>query len=138
MKEMEKRLSKWGVNQWMVFGGIVLLAAISSSLMINRFLNAEGNGSPLLISGSTFGSAVFKMAIAQPLFGFGPGTFPDVYPFFFGPRAFGTPSTPSRTMNTYKWQRNAACRRPFSFSFSFGFCSGNFGEPWERPPVFKR
>ena len=78
MKEMEKRLSKWGLNQWVVFGGIVLLVVISSSLMVNRFLNAEER--------SYFRIDVWissiKMAMAQPLFGFGPGTFADVYPFF--------------------------------------------------------
>ncbi len=80
MIEVEKRMSQWEFRHWVVFGGFVLLAAFSSALMVNRFLNADAD--PRSYFRIDVWISSFKMVMAQPLFGFGPGTFADVYPLF--------------------------------------------------------
>ena len=81
MKEVEKRISRWTTVQWLVFGGCALYLAASISLMVNRILNAESTDPRAYFRIDVWISS-FKMVVAQPLFGFGPGTFAAVYPYY--------------------------------------------------------
>ncbi len=81
MKEMEERLRRWGSREWMIFGAMLLLALVPLAFMVNRFLFAL-DMDPRSDSRVEVWVSGFKMAMAQPLLGFGPGTFEDVYPAF--------------------------------------------------------
>jgi O-antigen ligase len=81
MKETEQRLFRWNRIQWLIFGGGVLLLSVSSALMVNRLLNAEDSDPRSFFRFDVWISS-FQMIKAQPWFGFGPGTFADVYPYF--------------------------------------------------------
>ncbi len=81
MKEVEKRISQWTVTQWLVFAGCVLYLAASISMMVNRILSAETTDPRAYFRIDVWISS-FKMVAAQPLFGFGPGTFAAVYPYY--------------------------------------------------------
>jgi O-antigen ligase len=81
MKEIERHLSEWKLSQWLVFGGVALFVVVALSLMVNRILNAE-EADPRSNFRIDIWVSSFKMAMAQPLFGFGPGNFEDVYPYF--------------------------------------------------------
>jgi tetratricopeptide (TPR) repeat protein len=81
MREVERRISQWTTAQWLVFGGCVLYLVASISLMVNRILNAESVDPRSYFRIDVWISS-FKMVWAQPLFGFGPGTYASVYPYY--------------------------------------------------------
>lgn len=81
MREVEKRLSRWGPAQWWVFSAGVLLAAVILYPMVNRLFHAL-DMDPRAGSRLELWKSGVKMALAQPWFGFGPGTFADVYPSY--------------------------------------------------------
>jgi O-antigen ligase len=81
MREVEQRLARWGTVHWLAFGGAVLFFGASVSLMVNRLLNAEAID-PRSYFRLDVWLSTLKMIKAQPLFGFGPGTYGDVYPFY--------------------------------------------------------
>lgn len=81
MGEIEDRLSKWKASQWKIFGGIALLVILASTPMVNRLFRAMDTDPRSYFRLDVWASG-FKMAMAQPLWGFGPGTFGDVYPTF--------------------------------------------------------
>jgi O-antigen ligase len=81
MREVEQSLSQWGKVQWMVFAGAVLFLGVSVSLMVNRLLNAEAID-PRSYFRLDVWLSTLEMIRAQPLFGFGPGTYGDVYPYY--------------------------------------------------------
>lgn len=81
MKEVEKRISQWTSSQWLVFGACVLYLAASISMMVNRILSAE-TADPRAYFRIDVWISSFKMVVAQPLFGFGPGTYAAVYPYY--------------------------------------------------------
>ncbi len=81
MREVEKRISQWTVSRWLVFGGCVLYLVASVSQMVNRILNAESVDPRSYFRIDVWISS-FKMVCAQPLFGFGPGTYAVVYPYY--------------------------------------------------------
>ena len=86
MKEVEKRISQWTTGQWLIFGGCVLFLVASVSMMVNRILNAESVDPRAYFRIDVWISS-FKMIGAQPLFGFGPGTYASIYPYY-RPAAF--------------------------------------------------
>jgi tetratricopeptide (TPR) repeat protein len=92
MKAVEERISSWRTSQWLLFGAAALYLAASVSLMINRVLNAETVDPRSYFRIDVWISSL-KMILAQPLFGFGPGTFGDVYPYY-RPAAFWNISNP--------------------------------------------
>ena len=81
MKEVENRLARWGTSQWIAFAAIALLLAVSVSAMINRLLMGE-NADPRSYFRIDVWISSFQMVKAQPLFGFGPGTYADIYPYY--------------------------------------------------------
>ncbi len=81
MGEIEKRISQWGSKQWLTFGVAVIFLAICLSSTVNRMLSGE-NADPRAYFRFDIWISSFHMIMAQPIFGFGPGTFADVYPFF--------------------------------------------------------
>ena len=84
MREVESILRRWTKSQW-VWAGITMLFFLTvlcwKGGMVDRFLNAEETDSRSYFRIDVWISS-FKMIMAQPLFGFGPGTFADVYPYF--------------------------------------------------------
>jgi tetratricopeptide (TPR) repeat protein len=90
LREVEKRIFRWRAAQWLTFSVVVLFVVISISMMVNRLLNAESIDPRSYFRIDVWESS-FKMVEAQPLMGFGPGTFADVYPFF----------RPTQFWNTY-------------------------------------
>jgi O-antigen ligase len=92
MKAVEERIARWRTSQWLLFGAAALYLAASVSLMINRVLNAETVDPRSYFRIDVWISSL-KMILAQPLFGFGPGTFGDVYPYY-RPAAFWNISNP--------------------------------------------
>ncbi len=89
MGEVEKRIFQWTRKQWFVFGGFVLFLVASISMMVNRILSAE-TGDPRAYFRIDVWISSFKMVVAQPLFGFGPGTYPVVYPYYRPPGLWNT------------------------------------------------
>lgn len=81
MKEIERRLALWTSQQWMVAGVIVVIVAAVLSPMVNRVFNALETD-PDAYKRFDLWVSVLKMVTAQPWWGFGPGTFQDVYPAF--------------------------------------------------------
>jgi O-antigen ligase/tetratricopeptide (TPR) repeat protein len=81
IRDVEKRLAKWGPAQWRVFGGGVLLTAVILYPMVNRVFHAL-EMDPRAGSRLELWKSGFQMAMTQPWFGFGPGTFADVYPSY--------------------------------------------------------
>jgi len=79
--EIEQTLGRWKLNQWWKFMAIVFLAACASVPMVNRIFHALDMDPRAYFRIDVWGSA-FHMAMAQPLWGFGPGTFGDVYPIY--------------------------------------------------------
>ncbi len=81
MREIEEWISGWDTKQWLWSGAGVLFVVICLSAMVNRFLNGE-NADPRSYFRIDIWNSSFHMIKAQPIFGFGPGTFADVYPYF--------------------------------------------------------
>ncbi|HVZ80752.1 MAG TPA: O-antigen ligase family protein [bacterium] len=81
MREVEQHLVRWKMKQWSIFGGAVLFLGASVSLMVNRLLNGDAID-PRAYFRLDVWLSTLKMIKAQPLFGFGPGTYGDVYPYF--------------------------------------------------------
>ena len=81
MKEVENRLKGWKKGEWILFGSVVVVFLVCSSFTVHKLFNPlevdtrASNRWDLWTSG-------FKMALDQPLLGFGPGTFPDAYSFY--------------------------------------------------------
>jgi O-antigen ligase len=80
-KEIEQTLSLWKSNQWVKFGAVVLVLVLACVPMVNRLFNAMELDPRAYFRVEVWSSA-FHMAMAQPLWGFGPGTFGDVYPIY--------------------------------------------------------
>jgi len=80
-KEIEQTLGRWKSNQWWKFMAIVFLAACASVPMVNRIFHALDMDPRAYFRINVWLSAI-HMVMAQPLWGFGPGTFGDVYPIY--------------------------------------------------------
>jgi len=81
MKEIEKTLNRWKPDQWKKFMAVVFLVIVASVPMVNRLFHALDMDPRAYFRVEVWSSAV-HMAMAQPLWGFGPGTFGDVYPTY--------------------------------------------------------
>ena len=81
MEEIEERMHRWGSRQWLAFGVFILFLAFSVSFMINRLFHAL-DLDPRAFFRFDVWSSGWNMAMEQPLWGFGPGTFQSVYPSF--------------------------------------------------------
>jgi O-antigen ligase len=81
MARVEKVLSSWGRVQWSLFGGAVLFLAASVYVTVNRLLNAESIDPRAYFRIDIWISSL-RMVQSQPLFGFGPGTYGDIYPYY--------------------------------------------------------
>ncbi len=80
-REIEKTLTAWTSGQWSRFMIIVGLAVLASVPMINRIFHAVDMDPRAYFRVYVWVSAI-HMALAQPLWGFGPGTFGVVYPIY--------------------------------------------------------
>ena len=84
MWEVEERLHQWTRRDWMVAGGLLAIALLllcRREGMINRIFFALQSDTEAYKRFDLWVS-LMKMAVAQPILGFGPGTFADVYPAF--------------------------------------------------------
>ncbi len=81
MKSIERRLSLWTSGQWMLAVGVVVAVAAVLSPMVNRVFNALETD-PDAYKRFDLWVSILNMVTAQPWWGFGPGTFHDVYPAF--------------------------------------------------------
>lgn len=135
MKELEKRLSGWQTREWIFFGLGVVLVIGCTSFTIWKLFNAlevdprANNRWELFQSG-------FDMAMSQPLLGFGPGTFPDVFPAY-QPAAFWNTFVPA-THNEYL-QAAIECGLPallLTLLFLW-YILGETGSRTLKTPVFK-
>jgi hypothetical protein len=80
-REIEQTLSGWNKGQWNKFMLIVGLVVLASVPMINRVFHAVDMDPRAYFRVYVWASAA-QMALAQPIWGFGPGTFGDVYPAY--------------------------------------------------------
>jgi len=80
-REIEQILSRWKWNQWGKFALVVLVLAIASIPMVNRLFYALDMDPRANFRVEIWKSA-WHMAMAQPLWGFGPGTFGDIFPIY--------------------------------------------------------
>ncbi len=80
-KELEQTLSRWKSNQWIKFMLLVFVLACASVPMVNRLFHALDIDPRAYFRVEIWRSAL-HMVMAQPLWGFGPGTFGDIYPIY--------------------------------------------------------
>jgi len=92
MEEIEDRMHRWGNRQWILFGVFILFLAFSVSFMINRLFHAL-ELDPRAFFRFDVWSSGWNMALEQPLWGFGPGTFQSVYPSFRADFLWNTATT---------------------------------------------
>ncbi len=71
----------WDSRHWILFGLFIVFLAFCVYSMINRLLNAQ-EMDPRAFFRFDLWSAGWQMAVEQPLWGFGPGTFQTVYASF--------------------------------------------------------
>jgi tetratricopeptide (TPR) repeat protein len=81
MVEIEDRMHRWKTREWIFFGIFVVFYALCVSAMINRLFHAQ-EMDPRAFFRLDVWSSSWQMAMEQPLWGFGPGTFQSVYPSF--------------------------------------------------------
>lgn len=93
MKEIEQKMSAWKTNQWVLFGLGVLLVLACSSYTIRKLFDAL-EVDPRALNRWELWKSGFDMALTQPLLGFGPGTFADVFPAY-QPAAFWNAFVPA-------------------------------------------
>lgn len=93
MREIEERLSGWKAREWVLFGVSVVLALACSSYTIKKLFDAL-EVDPRALNRWELWQSGFDMAMSQPLLGFGPGTFPDVFPAY-QPAAFWNAFVPA-------------------------------------------
>ncbi len=79
MKEVEQRLSKWDTRQWVIFAATVVGVLVCSSYTVKKFFDAL-EVDPRAFNRWELWKSSIAMALSQPLLGFGPGTFADVFP----------------------------------------------------------
>ena len=93
MREFEEKMSGWKTHQWVLFGlGVVLVLGCSSYTIRKLFDALEVD--PRALNRWELWKSGFDMAMNQPLLGFGPGTFADVFPSY-QPAAFWNASVPA-------------------------------------------
>jgi O-antigen ligase len=80
-RELEQTLSRWKSNQWVKFMLLVFVLACASVPMVNRLFHALDIDPRAYFRVEIWRSAL-HMVMAQPLWGFGPGTFGDIYPIY--------------------------------------------------------
>ncbi len=79
--EIEARLRRFKPRQWILFALVALFMLICSTSMIKRVI--EGDKIDPRANFRTYvWSSAFHMACDQPLFGFGPGAFETLYPYY--------------------------------------------------------
>jgi len=93
MKEIEQKMSAWKTGQWVLFGLGVLLVLACSSYTIRKLFDAL-EVDPRALNRWELWKSGFDMALTQPLLGFGPGTFADVFPAY-QPAAFWNAFVPA-------------------------------------------
>ena len=82
--EIEARLRRFKTRQWVLFTLAALFMLVCSTSMIKRVIEGDKNDSRANFRTYVWSSA-FHMASDQPLFGFGPGSFETVYPYYRSP-----------------------------------------------------
>jgi Flp pilus assembly protein TadD len=93
MREFEQKMSGWKTNEWLVFSvGVVVVLACSSYTIKKLFDALEVD--PRAMNRWELWKSGFDMVMSQPLLGFGPGTFPDVFPAY-QPAAFWNAFVPA-------------------------------------------
>ncbi|HTA77580.1 MAG TPA: O-antigen ligase family protein, partial [bacterium] len=80
-REIEQTLSRWKSNQWIKFMLLIFVLACASVPMVNRLFHALDIDPRAYFRVEIWRSAL-HMVMAQPLWGFGPGTFGDIYPIY--------------------------------------------------------
>jgi O-antigen ligase len=135
MEEIEDRMHRWGSQQWVFFGLFVLFLAFSVSFMINRLFHAM-EMDPRAFFRLDVWSSCWQMALDQPLWGFGPGTFQSVYPSFRADFLWNT--TAAAAHNEYL-QVAAECGWPaLGITVLFLWSVGRqFWETARRTPAFQ-
>ncbi|GEM_PF-1156041 len=93
MKEFEEKMSAWKTSQWVLFGAAVLVVLACSSYTIRKLFDAL-EVDPRALNRWELWKSGFDMAMTQPLLGFGPGTFADVFPSY-QPAAFWNAFVPA-------------------------------------------
>lgn len=93
MKEVEERLAKWDTRQWLVFAAAAVGVLVCSSYTIKKVFDAL-EVDPRALNRWDLWKSSFNMAMSQPLLGFGPGTFADVFPAY-QPAAFWNAFVPA-------------------------------------------
>lgn len=81
LKEIERKMAAWKTHQWVLFGIGALLVLACSSYTIRKLFDAL-EVDPRALNRWELWKSGFDMAMSQPLLGFGPGTFADVFPSY--------------------------------------------------------
>ncbi len=134
-REIEQTLGRWKSNQWWKFMVIVFLAACASVPMVNRIFHALDMDPRAYFRIDVWLSAI-HMVMAQPLWGFGPGTFGDVYPIY---RAGSLWNTVTGFAHNEYLQVAAECGLPallFTLLLLW-FLLSNFKKSFSGKPAFK-
>jgi tetratricopeptide (TPR) repeat protein len=79
--KIEERLKRFKTKQWLIFALIALFMLVCSASMVKRLFEADKIDPRANLRPEVWASA-FHMACDQPLFGFGPGSFEAVYPYY--------------------------------------------------------
>jgi O-antigen ligase len=84
MREIEGKIRLWRLRQWLWFGGTILLLLFPLAFMLDRFFHFLGDleDDPRKYFRLDIWVVSWKMIMAQPLLGFGPNTFGDVFSGF--------------------------------------------------------
>ncbi len=81
---LKERIARWNFSKWTLLAGLILLGASGTFLMAIRLFHAAD-----LDPRAGFRLELWKSAVgmirSQPLLGFGPGVFGDVFPYYRPP-----------------------------------------------------
>ena len=78
MKETEKMIRGWTPSQWALFALLVVVFLVCTSFTIHKLFNPQEVDARASHRWDLWNSS-FRMAMDQPLLGFGPGTFQDAF-----------------------------------------------------------
>jgi O-antigen ligase len=87
--EIEDRLRRFQTKQWFAFAAAILIMVLSVAFMVERLFEGD-KIDPRASWRPYIWASAFQMASDQPVFGFGPGTFETIYPYYRSPDLWNT------------------------------------------------
>ncbi len=78
----EERFRRWKVKQWLIFAGVILALFLTSFRMIDRVFTVGEKDPRAYDRVTVIWKASLEMAGVQPVMGFGPGVYQDLFPYY--------------------------------------------------------